>query len=384
MGRLAPAGEPGPRASPRGRSAGGDQQAAPLLPRRVNAMAVAGEDEKRKIKVGDALDHGMGDALARFVLVGTASLAVVAGHPRGARAAEPCARLEAPPDLPAPWADAIRDLTRALAELPPAQCQPLALLFEPAGEGVRIIAQGQDGRRAVRIASQPSMLVPTAMGLVLSIPREEEEPTTIPATSPRGLGPPPEPTPITSPGLPASAASTSPVAVGSPNPLAIWLGVAIGARIGAPSTISMAEVEGRADLRFDRLLLFVSFRNVPVGFVAHEGFDGDAYHESSIAFGVGRSFPLGRYSVDASIAPSLVAMRLSEDNPARARASDVQLRVGASARFNVPLSASWRLTIAADTDVIPDNLRSVERIDPLPAFPSWTTGLLVGVTGELL
>ena len=84
------------------------------------------------------------------------------------------------------------------------------------------------------------------------------------------------------------------------------------------------------------------------------------------------------------IAPSLVAMRLSEDNPARARASDVQLRVGASARFNVPLSASWRLTIAADTDVIPDNLRSVERIDPLPAFPSWTTGLLVGVTGALL
>ena len=44
----------------------------------------------------------------------------------------------------------------------------------------------------------------------------------------------------------------------------------------------MAEIEARGDLRVDRLLLFVSFRNVPIGFVAGQGFDGDAYHESSI------------------------------------------------------------------------------------------------------
>ena len=67
-----------------------------------------------------------------------------------------------------------------------------------------------------------------------------------------------------------------------------------------------------------------------------------------------------------------------------ARANDVELRVGASARLNVPLSPNWRLTLSADTDVIPDFLRSEERIAPLPAFPSWTSGLCVGVSGEVL
>ena len=146
----------------------------------------------------------------------------------------------------------------------------------------------------------------------------------------------------------------------------------------------MADVEARVDLRVQRLLLFVSFRNVPVGFVAGQGFDGDAYHESSIAFGVGRTFPLGPCSLDLSIAPSLVTMRLSKDSPVHSRADDVELRVGASARLNIPLSPNWRLTVAADTDVIPDFLRSEERIEPLPAFPSWTSGLSLGISGEVL
>ncbi len=166
--------------------------------------------------------------------------------------------------------------------------------------------------------------------------------------------------------------------------VSVWLGVAVGARVGVPSTVSMVDVEARADLRIDRLLLFVSFRNVPVGFVAGQGFDGDAYHESSIAFGAGRSFPIGPDRLDVAIAPSLVTMRLSKDSPVHARADDVELRVGASARLSVPLSPNWHLTLAADTDVIPDFLRSEERIEPLPAFPSWTSGVRVGVTGAVL
>jgi hypothetical protein len=322
----------------------------------------------------------MGDALARLVFAGTASLAVLTGTVRGARAQESCARLVAPPALPTAWRDAMGELSRALADLPLAQCRPLTLVLEQAEGTMRLTAEAQDGQRAVRVVAQPSMLVPIALGLVVSGAPEPAKEDTSPPPSP-SANPPPATSAEVVPVVPPAHPS---VAVASPHPVAVWLGLSVGGRIGVPSTISMVDVEGRVDLRVEPLLLFVSFRNVPVGFVAGQGLDGDAYHESSIAFGVGRSFPLGLALLDLSIAPSLVTMRLSKDSPTHARADDVELRVGASARINVPLWPNWRLTLALDTDVVPDFLRNVERIDSLPAFPSWTTGLCLGVSGAVL
>jgi hypothetical protein len=324
----------------------------------------------------------MGDALARLVFAGTASLAVLTGTVRGARAQEPCARLVAPSDLPTGWLDAMGELTRTLAELPLAQCRPLTLILEHTDGTVRLTAQAEDGQRAVRVVAQPSMLVPIALGLVVSGAPEatKEDPAPPPPTN---AVPPPSPASEIVP-VPSSRPAPSSADVAPPHPVAVWLGLAVGGRVGVPSTISMVDVEGRVDLRVDPLLFFVSFRNVPVGFVAGQGFDGDAYHESSIAFGVGRSFGVGRALLDLSIAPSLVTMRLSKDSPTHSRANDGELRVGAAARLNFPLSPNWRLTLAVDTDVIPDFLRSEERIDPLPAFPSWTTGLCVGISGAVL
>ena len=324
----------------------------------------------------------MGDALARFVFAGTASLAVLTGTVRGARAQEPCARLVAPPDLPPSWLEAVEELTREIAELPPTQCRPMTLVLEQVEGVVRLTAQAQDGQRAARVVAQPSMLVPIALGLVVSGAPDTAKEDVSPSPPARAIPP------ANSPEVPVSSTSSRPepptAAVASPHPVAIWLGLAVGGRVGVPSTISMVEVEGRVDLRVDPLLFFLLFRNVPVGFVDGQGFDGDAYHESSIAFGVGRSFPLGRSLFDVSIAPSLVTMRLSKDSPEHARANDVELRVGAAARLNVPLSPNWRLTLALDTDVIPDFLRSEERVEPLAAFPSWTTGLCLGVSGAVL
>jgi hypothetical protein len=324
----------------------------------------------------------MGDALARLVLASTASLAVLTGAGRAARAEESCARLVAPPDLAPAWAQVVLDLTRALAELPSTECRPLTLVLEPADGAVRLIAQAPDGRRAVRTVAQPSLLVPVALGLVISGSADTAGADSAPASAAASTGPSP-PSGAAGPVAP-SVVHPAALDVPSPHAVAIWLGLGIGARIGVPSTVSMAAIEARADLRVDRLLLFVSFRNVPVGFVAGQGFDGDAYHESSIAFGVGRGISIGPDVVDLSIAPSLVTMRLSKDAPVHARDDDVELRVGASARLNVPLSANWRLTLSIDTDVIPDFLRSELRIDPLPAFPSWTSGFCLGLSGEVL
>jgi hypothetical protein len=329
----------------------------------------------------------MGDGLARFFFAGTATLAVLTGPVRGARAQEPCARLVAPPDLPAEWADAVGDLIRAIAETPSTECRPLTLFVARSDGAVRLVAEAPDGRRAIRIVAQPALLVPIALGLVISGAPEANDGA--PVSSPPPNVAPSAPSAAVFPPSPPSSNPPPPRALATPeapstHAVTVWLGLATGGRIGVPSTVSMVDVETRADLRVDRLLLFVSFRNVPVGFVAGQGFDGDAYHESSIAFGAGRSVPLGRYLFDASIAPSLVTMRLSKDSPVHAHADDVELRVGVSARLSVPLFPNWRLTLAVDTDVIPDLLRSEERIDPLPAFPSWTTGVCVGVSGAVL
>jgi hypothetical protein len=316
----------------------------------------------------------MDDPRSRLILAGAACLAVVAGA-SGARAEEPCAHLTAPPDLPPAWRDAVSDLALQLVAVQQPRCKPITLSIEAKSGAVRVVAQAGDGRLAVRNVADPSLLVATALGLVISIPDDETLP--VPAPAPLSAAPAP-------PNADAPNAHPA-VAVAAPSrPVSVWLGVALGARFGVPSAIRMADIELRADLLVDRLLLYASFQNAPIGFVSGEGSDGDAYRESSVAFGVGRRFPLSSCSLDVSIAPSLVTMRLGRDVPTPARASDVDLRVGASLRLNVPLSPAWQMTLNADTDVIPDGLRSAVRNDPLPPFPAWTAGLRVGVSGAVL
>jgi hypothetical protein len=320
----------------------------------------------------------MNDVRLRLAVAVSVGLAIVAGA-RGAHAVEPCARLDAPPDLPLQWRDAEQDLAAQLSSPPPAPCTPITLSIESIDGAVRVVAQAADGRRAVRNVGDPSLLVSTALGLVISIPPDE---------APRAVSPlfssnPPAVT--VSVARPAALAASPVASAGAPSRVvSLWLGVALGARYGVPSSVRMAAVEASADLRIDRLLLFVSFESAPIGFVAGQGSDGDAYRESSVAFGVGRSFPLASCTLDLSVAPSLVTMRLGRDVPTPARASDVDLRIGALVRLNVPLSPAWRLTFTADMDVIPDGLRSAVRTDPLPAFPAWTTGLRAGVSGAVL
>lgn len=319
-------------------------------------------------------------------IVGTVTSAAVAlAAPRAASADIGCGRIVVSPALPPSWADAVRDLTAQLAALPPTECRPATLAVEAVDGEVRLVAVADDGRRAERRVSRPSMLVPTALGLVILGPPEADA-APGPAPSPPAEAKAPE-TPDTQAAPAPGPASPGPSAASiapAPRAVTVWLGLTAGARIGVPSTISMADVEGRADLRVEHLLLFVAFRDVPMGIVASQGWDTDAYRESSIGFGVGRSVPIGRYLLDVAIAPALVTMRLSKDGPTHLRADDVELRIGAVARLNIPLSPNWRLTLAADTDIIPDFLKSEDRIGTLPAFPSWTSGVSVGIAGALL
>ena len=262
-----------------------------------------------------------------------AFLALSALSPRAASAEEGCVRLKAPADLSPAWADALRDLSAQLAGLAPTECRPVTLRVVPAEGGMRIVAEADDGRRAERSVVQPSLLVPIALGLVISIPPEEAAAVS-PPESVNPAPPPPVVVPVPSRTASRPNVASAPRDAGaSAHAVSFWLGVALGARFGVPSSVSMVDIEARADLRIDRLLLFTSFQNVPIGLVASQGLDGDAYRESSVAFGVGRSFPFGSWVLDLALAPSLVTMRMGLDAPVHARANDVELRVGASARL---------------------------------------------------
>jgi hypothetical protein len=315
-----------------------------------------------------------------FALAATVVLGVVSAESRGDGA---CAgvRVEMQPDLGEGWEAAVRQLHEELARLGPGDCELVTLSVRREGGVVRLVALGADGRRAERVLEHPSALVPTALGLVLSIPAEP----------PGALL-----------GVPSGASSNS--AVGSDrdaeaSPLATtshavsaWLGAGVGGRVGQPTSLVMVDVEGRADLVLNHWLLLASFRYAPVGIVRGLRLDIDTYHEIAVSLGAGRSINVGRVLFDFALTPTLVAAKMESDtrpdedkDADDVRQSDVQLRIGASVRCLLPIGKSWRLTFSSDAEIAPADVAAPTHLDPrLPPFPSWTAGLRVGAMGELL
>jgi hypothetical protein len=247
---------------------------------------------------------------------------------------------------------------------------------ESQGAFVRLVAQSDDGERAERIVEEPSLLAPTVLGLVIAVP-DLAPPMKLAADSGPAVAAPG--------GGNGAAAGSGPLAV-PPNGggMGLWLGIGVGARYGAPSRVVMLDFEARADLRVDRALLFLALRGVPKGAVLARGEERASYRESSIGFGLGRSFDAGTCTVDVAVVPALSAMRMDPNGPSPPLADYVDLRLGLMTRLGVPLSRSWRLTLTADTDVVPDRLSRPIRDQSLPAIPSWTSGIQVGASGAIL
>jgi hypothetical protein len=327
----------------------------------------------------------MGERLARRIL-GSTALAVAMGAPQAAGAAEPCVRLEAEGEMSQAWGDAIDELRRQLAQMPPVECRPVTLVVATRGDAVLLVAVAQDGRRAERELTRPSALAPTALGLILSIPGERADATPAGGSAspaPRPAGPPPEP--------PAKSAAP-PAADAAPGARSLQVGVgfAAGGRVSAPAAITMVDLEGRADLFVDHWFFLASFRYVPLGLASVQGVDADVYREIAVALGAGRRFALGGgAALDVALSPALIAMRLETDvlpgnESADVYANDIELRLGASARLAVPLGRRWALTVTADTDVAPASLPSPKQVGTLLPFPTWTGGLRLGASGALL
>lgn len=315
-----------------------------------------------------------------FALAATLLLGVVSVETRSDEACGDV-RIEVQPDLGEEWMAAVHQLHDELAHLGRGDCERVTLSLRREGGVVRLVAIGADGRRAERVLERPSALVPTALGLVLSIPAEAPSPpldlpSVESSNSPLARDRRPE----------ASAAPT-----GGP-PLSAWLGASFGGRLGQPTSLVMMDVEGRADLVLNHWLLLASFRYAPVGIVRGLRLDIDTYHEIAVSLGVGRSLDVGRVSFDFGLTPTLVAAKMEGDtrlgmdaDSDDVKQSNVQLRIGASVRCLLPIEKTWHLTFSSDAEIAPTDVGAPVRLDPrLPPFPSWTAGLRVGAMGELL
>jgi len=343
-----------------------------------------------------------GAHLARMITAGSAGLAVALAAARSARAGGPCARVEAPEPIPAPWVSAVAELERQLARLPASECQPVTLSLEPDGGRLRIRARAADGRRAERTVEEPADLAPAALGLVMGIP---ELPDGGPGAShPGSDSASPEPSarrPEAAPALPPpaqrSSAPTPPLASRASVPFGLWTGVSAGLRLTAPTALTVLDVEARADVILERWLLLATLRSAVVSCLGEQGVDCDVYNDVSFGAGVARRLWLGTPILDVGIEPSLVVMHMEYDGATEAQSVEgtlATLRVDVSARLAVPVGARWALTVEVEGGVAPSILASPERLTvpaawladeaPPPPYPAWSGAVRVGAAGALL
>jgi hypothetical protein len=331
-----------------------------------------------------------GGAACLFVGFGVAGSAGAAAAPGD----DGCARLRVVQPLAEEWARAADDLARQLAQLPGAECAPMTLELEPVHGAVVIRALTADGRTAERSVHDPRVLVATALGLVMAIP---------PGDTARPL-PGAPPAPANAPVFHAAGEDRAPpptvaLTASSRQTPSVWLGLAAGGRVAAPSPILTVDIEAYANVLFGSWLVIASIRDVPTGLVAEQGIDEDAFREVSAGLGFGRRLVAGDATVDLVAEPAIVAMQMEYDFPAGSKPSevhggDVEFGLDAMVRLGFPVSKSWALTVTVDADFLPSNIGSPARLQvPLGAvtgnvvpapFPALTSGLRVGAAGALL
>ncbi|MGH7284579.1 MAG: hypothetical protein ACRELY_23890, partial [Polyangiaceae bacterium] len=245
----------------------------------------------------------------------------------------------------------------------------------------------RDGRHTDRLVARPALLVPTALGLVASLPPDatsnapvaetpetnDVEPSSTMTTSPRDLHDEPrEPDDLSPHAFPSAATQ-------------VWLGANAGARIAEPTFLGMVDLEARFCLEQGKWLVLGSLRygsSVGESLVSTD----DSYDEIAASIGIGRRFPIGESAIDVAILPGLVAASLDDDDETGATSPPkTELRIGASVQWWTSLEDGWRLTVTADTDVAPRGLGDSVRSDPdEPPLPAWTAGLRLGASGRLL
>ena len=105
---------------------------------------------------------------AAFALLATTAQATADDECRGVR-------VNVAANLSEAWASAARDLSAQIPANSDDRCVSMTLLVEPAPDNTaKLSATAQDGRHADRIVLKPSALGSTALGLLASLPPDDQ------------------------------------------------------------------------------------------------------------------------------------------------------------------------------------------------------------------
>ncbi|AKU94867.1 hypothetical protein AKJ09_01531 [Labilithrix luteola] len=289
-------------------------------------------------------------------------------------------RVGAGNDLPPPWQEAVEALRTRAKTLPRDDCQAVEITVRRDGDRVIASASTADGRRAERAIRTPSDLVPVALGLVASIPPEEEErPVATRATPPSSVAPDESKEPDE---------KSRPLPEPTPPSLRLSLGAATGVRAGFPTSAGMFEIEGFANLLARDWVVSASVRWVPYGWRFTPGPPGEqySYQEVALGLGFGRRFTASSLVIDAIASTVLVS---STESTGEGYDSDggfkAQVRLDAAFRLSLPITRHWSAVAVLDGELDPFHVAAPIRFDPeSPPLPTWTIGLRLGASGDLL
>jgi hypothetical protein len=260
------------------------------------------------------------------------------------------------------------------------------LVVENATAGAaKLSATTPDGRHTERLLTKVGTLVPTALGIVASLPPDPPAPST--------ESRPPQ-TNFAGAIEESTAAETNESATTNHDEATpqLWFGTSAGARFGAPTPIGMLDIEGHAYFEIDRWLVVASFRyGTSLGEAAVA--DDDSYYELVGALGVGRRLVIGPSSFDFVLSPEIASASLNDNDdegdgegehvsPGVAR---TQARIGASACWWTNFRDESRVGVSLDSDIAPYNLFSAVRSSETePPIPAWTVALQINVAGRIL
>ncbi|MET0790538.1 MAG: hypothetical protein ABW061_03375, partial [Polyangiaceae bacterium] len=194
---------------------------------------------------------------------------------------------------------------------------------------------------------------------------------------------PPDAKPAPAPPSPLEMPPEEPRLV-APRPGAhLEFGVGAAARLGGSPLFLSGGLAGFADVVQSHWLIEVSARGDITGGRLTEPTLADYYLASTgIGVGVGRRFDFQSTFFDALVGPHVVLETQDADDGARdVNGSAADFRLGLNARWSGSRWSAWRAFASFDFEASPARIGKPHFADPsLPAFPSWTCGLAIGMT----
>lgn len=294
-------------------------------------------------------------------------------NPRDASAANDCdgVQLDLSDDLSPTWQEAGRRLRSELVASN-APCVTAKLSVDPAPGGVKLSATSADGH-TTRMLTRPASLIPTALGIVASLPPDAQRAPHQPTAAQRVAREDSAPVEFVAPSLQTD-----------PTPQ-LWIGAGVGARLGGLTWLGAMDIEGRLGFESRQWLVVGSFRYATSLGEAGVSTD-DSYYELVGSLGVGRRFSLGPSSLDIVLSPEIASASLNdnddEDDPVVGPRTE--FRVGTSLCWWTQFNDGSRINLTADTDVMPYGLfHSLRTSESEPPMPVWTLGLRLGAAGRI-